>query len=66
MTDLFEHVADKQRERMEVEALRARILKLEQANLELRIRLANALSALKPLWNVQARAVRKDIRESLA
>lgn len=66
MTDLFEHASDRQRERMEIEDLRRRLMQAERENMELRIRLANALSAMRPLWNIQARSVRKAIREALA
>lgn len=66
MSDLFDDVMNRQQSRTEVEAMRARILKLERENLNLRLTLANALSALRPLWNIQARAVRKAIRENLA
>lgn len=66
MTDLFEHAADRQRDRLEIEDLRRRLMQSERENMELRIRLANALSAMRPLWNIQARSVRKAIREALA
>jgi len=66
MDDLFETASDRLREAVEVEAMRARILKLERENMNLRLMLANALSALRPLWNIQARAVRKTIRETIA
>ena len=66
MDDLFETASDRLREAVEVEAMRARFLKLERDNMQLRIMLGNALSALRPLWNIQARAVRKAIRENLA
>lgn len=66
MTDLFEHTADKHRDLREIEALRARIMKLERENHNLRIMLANALSSLRPLWHAQARGTRKAIREVLA
>lgn len=66
MDDLFETASDRLREAANVEAMRARILKLERENMNLRLMLANALSALRPLWNIQARAVRKTIRETIA
>jgi len=53
--DLFTSADQRKRER-----------ELERENLELRLLLANALSALKPRWDVQARAVRKQIRERIA
>lgn len=64
--DLFEHTADKHRDLREIETLRARIMKLERDNMNLRIMLANALSSMRPMWHAQARGTRKAIREVLA
>lgn len=63
--DLFDQVQERQAKRSEIEAMRSRILSLERENMNMRILLANALSALRPRWDIQARAVRKNIREAI-
>ena len=55
MSDLFTAADQRRRER-----------ELEAEVLELRLLLANALSALRPRWDIQARSVRKQIRERIA